>query len=304
MKLIVLGSSGGAPTRRRNCSSFLLACETYGIMFDCAEGTQRQLVLAGYKLSRIRYIFISHLHADHFAGLIPMLSTKSMFGIEGKITILGPKGIKEFFHFTMAITNSKLSFEIEITEVLDGSEYRFDDFSVTAILLKHRIDCFGYRIKFDDRPGNLIPERLAGYGIPEGPICGKLKKGESVVLSDGRTVTLKDVATEDRRGKMIALTGDTYLCKGIYKCIDKADLALIESTFLESEKERAENRTHLTASMAGNVAERSGVKHLVLYHFSAQYPVTDDFKTECSEKFSGKITLADDLDVIDINDKN
>ncbi|NOR45135.1 MAG: MBL fold metallo-hydrolase, partial [Candidatus Delongbacteria bacterium] len=96
MKLLVLGSSGGAPTKKRNCTSFVLKLESYGIMLDCSEGTQRQLLLAGYKVSKIRYIFISHLHFDHVAGLIPMLSTKSMFGIEGKVTIVGPKGIKKF----------------------------------------------------------------------------------------------------------------------------------------------------------------------------------------------------------------
>jgi len=301
LKLIVLGSSGGAPTKRRNCSSFMLAAESYGIMFDCAEGTQRQLLLAGYKLSKIRYIFISHLHADHFAGLIPLLSTKSMFGIEGKITIIGPKGIKEYFDFTLTVTNSKMLFDMEIIEVSDGMDLKFDDFELSVSLLNHRLESYGYRLKFNDIPGNLIPEKLKEFGLSEGPVCGKLKSGETVQLENGRKVTLKDVATEDRPGRVIAFTGDTYICKGIYKCIDHADLAIIESTFLEHEKSRAEERTHLTAQLAGNFAERSGVKELLLYHFSAQYPVIDEFRTECAEKFKGVIHLADDLNVIEIN---
>ncbi|HAQ61505.1 TPA: ribonuclease Z [Candidatus Delongbacteria bacterium] len=301
LKLIVLGSSGGAPTKRRNCSSFMLAAESYGIMFDCAEGTQRQLIHAGYKISKIRYIFISHLHADHFAGLIPLLSTKSMFGIDGKITIIGPKGIKDYFDFTLKLTGSKLFFEYEIIEISDGIELKYDDFELSVHLLNHRLESYGYRLKFNDIPGNLIPEKLESFGLSEGPVCGRLKAGEVIQLDDGRKVILKDVATEDKRGQIIAFTGDTYVCKGIYKCIYKADLAIIESTFLEQEKSRAEERTHLTAQLAGNLAERSGVKELLLYHFSAQYPVIDEFRTECAEKFKGIIHLADDLNVIEIN---
>jgi ribonuclease Z len=300
LKLIVLGSSGGAPTKRRNCSSFMLAAESYGIMFDCAEGTQRQLLFAGYKLSKIRYIMISHLHADHFAGLIPLLSTKSMFGISGKITILGPKGMREYFEFTLNLTGSRLSFEYEIIEISDGMTLKFDDFEVSAHLLNHRIESYGYRLQFNDIPGNLIPEKLKEFGLSEGPVCGQLKAGETITLDDGRIVKLKDVASKDKPGRIVAYTGDTYVCKGIYKCIDKADLAIIESTFLEQEKSRAEERTHLTAQLAGNVAERSGVKELLLYHFSASYPVIDEFRTECAEKFKGKITLAEDLKQIEI----
>jgi ribonuclease Z len=297
----VLGSSGGAPTKRRNCSSFMLAAESYGIMFDCAEGTQRQLIHAGYKISKIRYIFISHLHADHFAGLIPLLSTKSMFGIDGKITIIGPKGIRDYFDFTLKLTGSKLFFEYEIIEISDGTELKYDDFELSVHLLNHRIESYGYRLEFNDIPGNLIPEKLESFGLSEGPVCGRLKAGEVIQLEDGRKVTLKDVATEDKRGQIIAFTGDTYVCKGIYKCIENTDLAIIESTFLEHEKTRAEERTHLTAQLAGKFAERSGVKELLLYHFSASYPVIDEFRTECAEKFSGTIHLADDLNVIEIN---
>ena len=224
-----------------------------------------------------------------------------MFGIDGKITIIGPKGIKDYFDFTLKLTGSKLFFEYEIIEISDGIELKYDDFELSVHLLNHRLESYGYRLKFNDIPGNLIPEKLESFGLSEGPVCGRLKAGEVIQLDDGRKVTLKDVATENKRGQIIAFTGDTYVCKGIYKCIDNADLAIIESTFLEHEKSRAEERTHLTAQLAGNVAERSGVKELLLYHFSASYPVIDEFRTECAEKFSGTIHLAEDLNVIEIN---
>jgi len=301
LKIIVLGSSGGAPTKRRNCSSFLLAAESYGIMFDCAEGNQRQLLAAGYKLSRIRYIFISHLHSDHISGLIPLLSTKSMFSIDGKITILGPAGLKKYIEFNLSVTNSKLFFELEVIEISDGFNIIFDGFDTSVYLLNHRLESFGYRIKFDDIPGNILIDRLESFGLSEGPVCRRLKSGEIIQLDDGRNVSLKDVATDKKNGKIISYIGDTYICKGIYRCSDKADFALIESTFLDKDADRAKERTHLTAQLAGNIAQRSNVKNLLLYHFSASYPRLDEFHSECAQKFKGNIHLADDLNEIEIN---
>lgn len=300
MKLLVLGSSGGAPTKNRNCTSFVLKLESFGIMLDCAENTQRQLQIAGYKISKIRYIFISHLHFDHIAGLIPMLSTKSMFGIEGKVTIVGPKGIKEFIEINLNFVGTKFSFETDIIEINDGDEHIFEDFKINTFLLKHRLNCFGYRITFNDTLGNIIKEKLENFGLSEGPVCGLLRRGEEVTLENGDKITLKDVATEPIKGKIIAYVGDTYLSKGIYKTGENADFMIIESTFQKEHVERAESRTHLTSYMAGNVAQRANVKKLMLYHFSAAYPKASKFKTEAAEKFDGEIYLAEDFMEIDI----
>ncbi len=299
-KMIVLGSSGGAPTKKRNCSAFVLALETYGILFDCAEGTQRQILLAGYKLSKIRYIFITHLHLDHIAGLVPLLSTKSMFGIPGDISIFGPKGLGDYIEYNLGISGSKLHFSITVTEIGEGSETVQEDFSVSAHLLNHRLTSFGFRLKFKDAPGNILSEKLKEFGISEGPVCGTLKSGGTVTVSGGREIILKDVATPGRPGKIISFAGDTYLCKGLYACVKGADLAVIESTFLDNESERAKERTHLTALMAGNVCERSGVKKILLYHFSASYPAPEIFREECALKFSGDIFLSHDMDEIEI----
>ncbi len=299
-KITVLGSSGGAPTKRRNCSSFVLTCDSFGLMFDCAEGSQRQLLHCGYKLSRLKYIFISHMHFDHIGGLIPMLSTKSMFGIEGRVTILGPPGITDFIKYNLSVAGTRFSFDYDVCEIADSMSFSYDEFEVSTFLLNHRIASYGFRIKFNDTPGNIIAEKLAEVGLSEGPECGRLKRGETVVTAEGKKIILSDVATEKKDGRIISFLGDTYLCKGMYKCLEKADFAIVESTFLEKESEKAEKRTHLTAKMAGNVCERSGVKELLLYHFSASYPDILDFKNECSEKFSGMIHLAKDLKTIEL----
>ena len=300
MKLLVLGSSGGAPTKNRNCTSFVLKTESYGIMLDCSENTQRQLLIAGYKLSKIRYIFISHLHFDHIAGLIPMLSTKSMFGIEGKVTIAGPKGIKRFIETNLEFVASKFSFETEIIEVEDNMEITFEGFKINTYLLKHRLESFGYRITFNDKLGNIIKEKLETYGLKEGPVCGLLKKGKEITLDNGNRISLKDVATEPVKGKVFAYVGDTYLAKGIYKTADNADFMIVESTFQKDLADRAEKRTHLTSYMAGNIAERANVKKIMLFHFSASYPNAHNFKIEAAEKFNGEIFLAEDFMEIEI----
>lgn len=300
MNILTFGSAGGAPTKRRNCTSFALKLESYAILLDCGEGTQRQMLVAGFKLSKIKYIFISHLHADHVAGLVPMLATKSMFGIPGDLIIVGPKGLKEYIEFNLSITGSKLNYGYQIIEIEDGNEIQFPEFKFSAYSLNHRIPCFGYRIKFKDKPGNLLKEKMDKFGIKEGPVCGRLQKGEIIELENGNKISLKDVAGQTKIGKTIAYVADTYLCKAIYKIADNADFMLIESTFLKEHTDRAEARFHLTSYMCGNLAARSGVKKLMLYHFSAAYIKMDRFIEEAAEKYSGPIYLANDLEEIEI----
>lgn len=300
MKLTVLGSSAAAPTKKRNCSSFLLHIESYSILFDCAEGTQRQLVNAGLKLSKIRFIFISHLHADHIFGLIPLLSTKSMFNIPGKITIIGPVGLKSYIEFNLNISGSKLSYEYEIIEIYENKEFEFKNFKLNVFLLNHRIASFGARISFYPKPGNLIKEKLDFFGIEEGPLCGKLKRGETLILENGQSITKDDVSTPDVPGKIFAFVPDTYLCENIYKVADNADFLLIESTFQKEHFQRAKDRNHLTSYMCGDIAVKSRVKEICLFHFSASYTNLNRFREDAAENFKSKIHLAVDLKEIDL----
>lgn len=297
MDIVVLGSSGGAPTKNRNCTAFLLREEGYSILFDCAEGTQRQMLKAGDRLSKIRYIFISHFHSDHIAGLIPLLSTKSMFNIPGEITLIGPKGLSDFIEFNLNFTQSRLGYEYKVIEASDGETIKFNEFSVTPYMLNHRQACYAYRVKFPDKPGNLIMEKLAKYGLSEGPVCGQLQKGEAVMTPVGQEITIKDVATEPKIGKTFSFISDTYLCKGMYKAAKNADVIYIEATFQKDDKDRAEARYHLTSEMCGKVAGKSNVKNMIMSHFSASYTNLNLFKKEAAENFDGKIYLARDLDV-------
>jgi len=303
LKILTLGSSGGAPTKRRNCSSFILHTETFSIMFDCGEGTQRQLLKAGFKLSKIKYIFISHMHSDHVAGLLPMLATKSMFNIPGDITIIGPKVLKEYITYNLNITNSNLGYNYKFIELKDGLEKNFknDKFNLITHSLNHRIDSFGFRLKFEDRPGNLIKEKLDEFGIKEGPVCGDLQRGKTVTTDSGDQVTLKDVAGPKKIGKIFTYVPDTYLCDNINILARDTDLLYIESTFQKEHDDRAIKRFHLTSYHCGEIAKKNNVKKLILFHFSASYTNYQQFIDDARENFDrDEIYLARDLEEIEV----
>ena len=302
MKIITLGSSGGAPTKRRNCTSFVLHTETFSIMFDCAEGTQRQMLKAGFKLSKIKYIFISHMHSDHVAGLMPMLATKSMFNIPGDITIIGPKELDEYIKYNLNITNSNLGYNYKFIELKDGLEKEFanDKFSFKTNVLNHRIDSFGFRINFQDRPGNLIKEKLDEFGIKEGPVCGELQRGKTIVTESGVEVTLKDVAGPTKKGKTFTYIPDTYLCENINILSKDADLLYIESTFQKEHDDRAKKRFHLTSYHCGEIAKKNNVGKLILFHFSASYTNYQQFIDDVNENYTGEVILARDLEEYEI----
>ena len=298
LKILTLGSSGGAPTKRRNCSSFILHTETYSIMFDCGEGTQRQLLRAGFKLSKIKYIFISHMHSDHVAGLMPMLATKSMFNIPGDITIIGPKELDNYIKLNLNITNSNLGYNYKFIELKDGliKKFRNDKFQFKTHILNHRIDSFGFRLKFEDRPGNLIKEKLDKYGITEGPICGELQRGKTVITDNGKKVNLEDVAGPKKIGKIFTYIPDTYLCDNINVLSKNTDVLYIESTFQKEHDDRALNRFHLTSYHCGIIANDNNVGKLILFHFSASYTNYQQFIDDANENYTSEVLLAKDLE--------
>jgi len=304
LKLISLGTSGGAPTKRRNCSACVLQDENFSVLFDCGEGTQRQMLFAGLKLSKIKYIFITHLHSDHLAGLVPLLSTKSMFNIAGDIIIVGPPGIKEYINFNLNITQSHLNYGYEIREISGNQSVVFPEFKLEMLEMNHRIFCLSFRLLFPVHKGNIKNEKLESFGLKEGKVCGQLKRGETVELSDGRKVVLADVATPDIPGKIFTYAGDTYLCDNLLKAADNADYLYIEATFQNDHLDRAKDRNHLTSGLCGQVAEKSAVKNLILSHFSAAYTEMNIFMEEAKAEFHGFVHLARDLKVFDLEHLN
>ncbi len=301
INIISLGSSGGAPTKRRNCTSFLIKLESYGILIDCSEGTQRQLLKANYKISKLRYIFISHLHLDHLAGLVPLLATKSMFNIPGPLTIIGPSKIKEYINFNLNIANSRLNYELKIIELEDiYYKINFAEFTLKSYLLNHRVPSYGYRFDFNNKDGNIIQEKLDEYQLKPGPIIGKIKKDGEIILN-GKKIRLEDISTKNKEGISLVYVGDTYLCENIEKITKQCDYLIIESTFQKGDEEKAAVRTHLTSFFCGEIAKKAEAKLLFMFHFSASYTSLKKFELDARESFENEIVLAEDFKEVSKN---
>jgi ribonuclease Z len=273
MKLYFLGTSAGVPTSFRNVSSLALLLPEYNgdvWLFDCGEATQHQILKSPIKLSRISRIFITHLHGDHIYGLPGLLSTRS-FQTEAPLKIYGPKGIQEFVETSLSISETHLNHSIEYIEIQDGMYMEEKHFTILAKQLEHRIVCFGYRIKENDKLGKLNTKKLLSEGVKPGPIFQKIKRGEVVTLSDGRKLDGKNFIEAPIQGKIITILGDTLPCENSILLAKDADLLVHEATQIHELEDKASQYFHSTTSQAATIARKAGAKQLIINHLSPRY---------------------------------
>ncbi|GKQ42766.1 ribonuclease Z [Companilactobacillus sp. RD055328] len=275
MELEFLGTGAGVPSKGRNVSSValkLLEERKEVWLFDAGEATQHQILRTNIRPRKITKIFISHLHGDHIFGLPGFLSSRANQGGNSPLTIYGPKGIEQFVKTSLKISESHLNYKIYYEEITDGKTLLDDStFTVTAKLLDHRIDCFGFRVVEKDHPGELLVDKLQEMQIPSGPIYGRIKRGEEVTLDDGRVVNGKDFIGEAKKGRIVAVISDTRFTPMAADLVKDADVLVHESTFSASEAKLAKNYYHSTSLQAAKLAEENGVKKLFLTHISARY---------------------------------
>jgi ribonuclease Z len=293
-ELVVLGTASQVPTRQRNHNGYLLRWDTEGLLFDPGEGTQRQLLLAGVAPSAITRICVTHFHGDHCLGLPGVLQRLSLDRVPHPVYAHYPASGQEFFG---RLRHASVFYEAAqvlekpvagaATVVAETPAGRLE-----AHRLDHLIEAYGYRLVEPDGR-RMLPDRLAAAGI-SGPRVGELQRTGHL---DG--VDLADVSTV-RPGQRFAFVMDTRLCDAVYALAEHADLLVIESTFLDRDATLAADYGHLTARQAGRVAAESGVRRLVLTHFSQRYPEPDGFAAEAAEEFGGDIVVASDLDRIPV----
>ncbi|MCH5586406.1 ribonuclease Z [Shimazuella sp. AN120528] len=273
MKLYFLGTSAGVPTNFRNVSSLALLLPEYNgdiWLFDCGEATQHQIMKSPIKLSRISRIFITHLHGDHIYGLPGLLSTRS-FQTESPLTIYGPRGIKEFIEVTLSISETHLSHPIDYVEILDEMTLTEKHFTIRIKQLEHRITCFGFRIEENDKPGKLNTKKLLSQGIKPGPIFQKIKRGELVILPDGRQIDGKQFIDAPTPGKIVTILGDTLPCQNSIILARNADLLVHEATQLHKLQNKASQYFHSTTIEAAFTAQKAEAKQLIINHLSPRY---------------------------------
>lgn len=272
MLIQFLGTNAGSPTLNRNVSSIALILNEYNNnvwLFDCGESTQRQILYTSIKLNKINKIFITHLHGDHIFGLPGLLTTRSMFFTKNPLTLYGPKGVRNYILNTLKISNSFISFPLNIVEInKEGEIYRDDNFKIIAVLLKHSIECYGFYIKEFNKTGHLNVCELIKRKIFPGPIYKLLKMGKKIIINN-ILVDGKDFLGPYIKGKKIVILGDTsYLNNFKYKNID---LLIHESTLDSSMTRKANFRGHSTNIQAAYFAKQNNVKKLIITHFSSRY---------------------------------
>ena len=278
------------PTKERNQSSILISYGSEGILVDCGEGTQRQLKIAGIKLTKITKILISHWHGDHVLGLPGLIQSMSAAGYEKTLMIYGPTGTKKFMKKMFEVFLFDKKIEIDVYEVGKNKFFESDNLILEAQPLEHSIETLGYNvIEKDKRKINLkFTKKL---GIPEGPLLGKLQDGKSIMWKGKKIDTGK--ATYILRGKKITIISDTVPCKGADTLAKDSDLLICEATYSSALENKGEEYGHMTAKQAAELANRSNAKKLVLTHFSARYKNAHELEEDARDYFDDVLCAKD-----------
>ncbi len=270
LSITLLGTGAACPSVERNVAALALSREGETILFDCGEGTQRQMMRYGASFA-FREIFFTHYHADHMLGVTGLMRTMGLQDRTAGVTLYGPRGAARILGAAISLGIERNRFPIDIVELQPGDRIRRNDYDIVVFPTDHRADTVGYAVAEHTRLGRFNPDRARELGIPEGPLWGKLHKGESVELPDGRRVGPEQLVGRPRRGRTVVYTGDTRPSLTVVEAARGADLLVHDSTFGEEERERAVETGHSTAAQAAEIAREAGVRQLVLTHISPRY---------------------------------
>jgi len=273
LQITFLGTSSGVPTRSRNVSSMALRLPQRAEfwLFDCGEGTQHQILRSDLRISQLSRIFITHMHGDHIFGLMGLLASAGLAGNAQRIDIYGPPELDDYIKACRRYSQTHFSYPVKVHPVKPGVVYEDEEYMVQCGLLQHRVPAHGYRVQEKDRSGHFDVDRAMALGIPPGPIYGKLKRGEEIMLPSGQRVKGTDLCGPTQLGRSLAYCTDTIFCEGAIALAEKADVLIHEATFSHLDAEQAYLSLHSTSTMAAQVALAAQVRQLILTHFSPRY---------------------------------
>jgi len=290
-EVTILGCGSATPSLLRNPSAQLLNAAGHYFLIDCGEGTQIQLRRNNIKIQRISHVFISHLHGDHYLGLLGLLQTMHLLGRQTKLILVCPPELKEIIELQNKYSQTTIVYEIEyiFTNPKQAELIWEDDkIEIKTFPLRHRINCTGFLFKEKPHPKNISKEKLAQFKIPVSEI-NKLKLGLDAIDEKGEIIANDKVTLPAQPQRSYAYCSDTNYFEDIIEHIKNVDLVYHEATFLEAEAERAKKTFHSTAIQAATIATKANVKQLLLGHFSARYGNTDGFIIEAKPVFENTL---------------
>jgi ribonuclease Z len=299
LHVVFLGTAGSLPTPERNLSAILINREGEMMLFDCGEGTQRQMMRARTGMMHLNYIFLTHLHADHILGVPGLLETMAFQGREAPLTIAGPIHTIDLVEKFNSICYFSRDFEVRAMELEPGDVVRMDGYQVEAVETQHSVPSIGYCLREDERPGRFNREAAIELGVPAGPLFGRLQHGQEVTV-DGRTISSGQVMGPSRPGRKIVYTGDTRPCRTIEAASIGADLLIHDCALSDEMADWARETKHSTAGEAAQLARRAGVRQLVLTHISSRYSEDSSTLLKEAKAVFEKALVAQDLMTMEI----
>jgi len=297
LSLTFLGTGAACPTVDRNVTAQALLREGEVLLFDCGEGTQRQMMRYGVGFS-FRDLFVTHFHSDHILGIPGLIRTMGLLDRSEPVTIHGPRGAQRILGDLLKVGVERNKFPVEIVEIQGGDVLSRGEYDLVVFPTDHRAGSIGYAVREHDRLGRFDPDRAKALGIPEGPLWGRIHRGERIDLPDGRSVEPTELVGAARPGRTVVLTGDTRPCDAVREVARGADLLVHDATFGDDERDRARETGHSTAREAARLAREVGVRQLVLTHVSARYSRdAPELLAQAREEFAATLVARDGLPV-------
>ena len=296
MEVLFLGTGASVPSRDRSTCCIALRRGSDIVLMDCAEGSQRQIMVSPYSFMKIRAILVTHLHGDHTLGLPGLLQTMSLLGRAEPLHIYGPEGFTRSLEAMMSATDGETSYPVESTDVVPGDSFMVRSMRVEAFATEHGVPSVGFSVSEPDIPGKLDRDKAISLGVKDGPDMARLKRGERV-----GDVLPEQVVGPVQKGVRVVYTGDTLRSRFVSEAAEGADVLIHESTYRAGESDLAKEHFHSTSLQAAETAAEAGVRFLMLTHVSGRYDdERDEVLTEAKEAFENTY-LVDDFDRFDVS---
>lgn len=299
MSVTFLGTGASWPTAERGLSCIAIKRGGEVVLFDCGEGTQRQIQKSGLSYQQVSQIYLTHFHGDHCFGVPGLIKTMALNERDRPLEIYGPRGLHRMADAWRQLGGWSQQFPIHVKELEPGDVVPRDGYDVLAAAGDHSVRNLVYTLQERQRPGRFDKPKALSMGVPEGPLFGRLQRGQEVTLDEGRTITPDDVLGPARPGRRVVFSGDTQPCLGLLEAAKDADLLICEATFTADLRDRAREVKHMCADEAAGIAHKAGARALVLTHISPRYKDPAQVLDEASAVFPAT-TIAEDLMTVEV----